>query len=78
MDMREAEPKLDIDNTLLKIRDLNASYDASLILKSINMDLVEGSVMALLGRNGVGKTTLLRALMCLMNSLISLRNSQIF
>ena len=44
MDMREAEPKLDIDNTFLKIRDLNASYDASLILKSINMDLVEGSV----------------------------------
>ena len=67
MDMREAEQKLDIDNTLLKIRDLNASYDASLILKSINMDLVEGSVMALLGRNGVGKTTLLRALMGLMN-----------
>ena len=64
--MSVAEPKLDNDKTLLKIRELNASYDASLILKSINMNLVEGTVMALLGRNGVGKTTLLRALMGLM------------
>ena len=66
MNMSVAEPKLDNDKTLLKIRELNASYDASLILKSINMNLVEGTVMALLGRNGVGKTTLLRALMGLM------------
>ena len=66
MNMSVTEPKLDNDKTLLKIRELNASYDASLILKSINMNLVEGTVMALLGRNGVGKTTLLRALMGLM------------
>ncbi|MFL2847545.1 MAG: urea ABC transporter ATP-binding subunit UrtE [Coraliomargaritaceae bacterium] len=64
--MAEAKLESNSDQTLLKIRDLNASYDASLILKSIDMDLVEGSVMALLGRNGVGKTTLLRALMGLM------------
>lgn len=61
--MVDTETESSENNKLLKVTDLNASYDASLILKRVNLELEEGSVMALLGRNGVGKTTLLKSLM---------------
>jgi len=48
---------------LVELKDLNVSYDQSLILRSINMQLPKNSVISLLGRNGVGKTTTLRAIM---------------
>jgi branched-chain amino acid transport system ATP-binding protein len=43
---------------LLEIRDLRAGYDAGDVLQGIDFDLHQGEVVALLGRNGVGKTTL--------------------
>ena len=48
---------------LVELKDLNVSYDQSLILRAINMELPSNSVISLLGRNGVGKTTTLRAIM---------------
>ena len=48
---------------LVELKDLNVSYDQSLILRAINMELPNNSVISLLGRNGVGKTTTLRAIM---------------
>ncbi|NCG08152.1 MAG: urea ABC transporter ATP-binding subunit UrtE [Verrucomicrobia bacterium] len=48
---------------LLTVEDLQASYDESLILRGISMEVPPNSVVALLGRNGVGKTTLLRSIM---------------
>lgn len=48
---------------LLAVEGLNASYDESLILRGITIEVPPNSVVALLGRNGVGKTTLLRSIM---------------
>jgi urea transport system ATP-binding protein len=45
------------------VEQLNQYYGGSHILRDVNFELPAGKVTALLGRNGVGKTTLLRALM---------------
>ena len=42
---------------------MDVSYDQSLILRGINLEVPKNAVVALLGRNGVGKTTTLRAIM---------------
>jgi branched-chain amino acid transport system ATP-binding protein len=47
---------------LLEIRGVRAGYDSGDVLQSVDLDLNEGEVVALLGRNGVGKTTLMNAL----------------
>jgi urea transport system ATP-binding protein len=51
---------------LITVQGLKASYDESIILRGIDMELEPNSVVALLGRNGVGKTSLLRSIMGLM------------
>jgi len=47
---------------LLSVRDLSAGYDGSVVLNQLSLTVNRGEVVALLGRNGVGKTTLLRAI----------------
>ena len=47
---------------LLQVRGLAAGYGGSIVLSGVDLTLREGEALALLGRNGVGKTTLLRAL----------------
>jgi branched-chain amino acid transport system ATP-binding protein len=47
---------------LLEIRGLRAGYDSGDVLHGVDLDLHHGEVVALLGRNGVGKTTLMNAL----------------
>jgi branched-chain amino acid transport system ATP-binding protein len=54
-------------SSLLSIRDLHVHLGESHILQGIEFDVPEGGVTALLGRNGVGKTTTLRALMGLVD-----------
>ena len=49
--------------TLLEVRDLHVHLGPSHVLQGVSFDVAEGGVTALLGRNGVGKTTTLRALM---------------
>jgi branched-chain amino acid transport system ATP-binding protein len=49
--------------TLLEVRDLHVFLGPSHVLQGVSFDVPEGGVTALLGRNGVGKTTTLRALM---------------
>lgn len=44
---------------MIQIHDLNKSYGKLQVLKDINLELDEGKIYGLLGRNGVGKTTLL-------------------
>ncbi|MDG1300583.1 MAG: ATP-binding cassette domain-containing protein, partial [Opitutae bacterium] len=48
---------------LLSVEALKASYDESIILRGVDMVVKPNSVVALLGRNGVGKTSLLRSIM---------------
>jgi branched-chain amino acid transport system ATP-binding protein len=47
----------------LAIRDLHAWYGESHILHGIDLDVAPGEVVTLLGRNGAGRSTLLRAIM---------------
>ena len=45
---------------VLDIRDLRASYGAVEVLRGINFTVGEGEIVALLGTNGAGKSTILR------------------
>lgn len=51
---------------MLSIAGLRAGYRGGLVLNGVELEVPEGRVTALLGRNGMGKTTLLRALMGLL------------
>ena len=53
--------------TLLAIRDLHVYLGQSHVLQGVGFDVPEGGVTALLGRNGVGKTTTLRAILGLVD-----------
>jgi branched-chain amino acid transport system ATP-binding protein len=48
--------------SLLAVRDLHVHLGQSHVLQGVSFDVPEGAVTALLGRNGVGKTTTLRSL----------------
>jgi len=47
---------------LLAIEDLSAAYGAAVVLTGISLTLPEGKSLAVLGRNGMGKTTLLTSI----------------
>ncbi|HHV63814.1 MAG TPA: ABC-F family ATP-binding cassette domain-containing protein [Peptococcaceae bacterium] len=47
---------------VLKIEDLSISYEQKKIVENVQLDLRRGNKIALLGHNGVGKTSLLRAI----------------
>jgi len=51
------------DQPLLSVRALNAWYGESHALHGVDLEIREGETVTLLGRNGVGKTTTLRAIM---------------
>jgi branched-chain amino acid transport system ATP-binding protein len=48
---------------MLRIRSLDAFYGHSHILHGVDLDIEQGKAVGLLGRNGMGKTTLIRSLM---------------
>src|SRR5262249_61164788 len=50
-------------DSLLAVRDLHAWYDESHVLHGVEFDVPPGEVVTLLGRNGAGKTTAVKALM---------------
>lgn len=51
------------NDALLSIRGLIAGYGESPVLHDINLDVMPGQVVCLMGRNGVGKTTLMKTIM---------------
>ena len=54
---------------MLSIRNLQAAYGLSQVLFGVDLDVRDGEVVALLGRNGMGKTTTVMSTMGLMPSL---------
>lgn len=52
---------------VLKISDLNVYYGESHILRQVDLSVFSGEMVCLIGRNGVGKTTLLKTIMGLLN-----------
>jgi branched-chain amino acid transport system ATP-binding protein len=49
--------------TLLEVEDVHTYYGESHILEGVSLEVEEGEVVALVGRNGVGKTTTLRTIL---------------
>jgi branched-chain amino acid transport system ATP-binding protein len=48
---------------MLEVRDLNAYYGKSHILQGVNLNVSAGEIVSLLGRNGVGRSTTVKAIM---------------
>ena len=46
----------------MKIENLNKSYGKKVIFKNVNINFLDGKVNYLMGKSGVGKTTLLKIL----------------
>ncbi len=53
---------------MLQISDLNVYYGESHILRNVDMSISPGQMVCLIGRNGVGKTTLLKTIMGILSS----------
>ena len=53
---------------ILEVRDLTVSYGAIRALKGISLTLLEGEIVTLIGANGAGKSTTLRAIMGLVTA----------
>lgn len=47
---------------MLSVRNVTAGYEQSVVLENVSMDVQKGCVTAVLGRNGVGKTTLMKSI----------------
>ncbi|WP_339170711.1 urea ABC transporter ATP-binding subunit UrtE [Anoxybacillus sp. FSL W8-1294] len=47
---------------MLSVRNMAAGYEQSVVLENVSMDVQKGCVTAVLGRNGVGKTTLMKSI----------------
>ena len=48
---------------MLRIEGLNTHYGASHVLQGVDLDMPQGRISAVLGRNGVGKTTMVKTIM---------------
>jgi urea transport system ATP-binding protein len=59
---------------ILDVRDLNVYYGESHILRDVDLSVAPGKMVCLIGRNGVGKTTLLKTIM----GLLSPRGGEIY
>ena len=52
---------MDKSETLLSVRDVHTYYGDSYVLQGVSLDVPSGRIVAILGRNGMGKTTLIRS-----------------
>jgi len=58
---------------MLEVRDLHAFYGKSHILQGVDLDVGEGEIVSLLGRNGVGRSTTCKAIMGLVEPVGTVR-----
>ncbi len=59
--------------TILDVDNLNSYYGKSHVIYDLNINIGSGEIVSIVGRNGVGKTTILKSIM----SLVEKRNSKI-
>ena len=50
-------------NPVIQTSDLSKSYDGKIVLDKIDFTLKQGEIYGLLGRNGAGKTTFIKAIL---------------
>ena len=65
---------------MLSVKNIHQYYGGSHILRDVSLSAAQGQVTVLLGRNGVGKTTLLKSLMGLVpikSGSVELNNSSL-
>ena len=53
---------------MLEVENLKAYYGESIILQNVSLQVPDGKIVCLLGRNGVGKTTFIKSLMGLVKT----------
>jgi len=70
---RSKRPTLGGNNVLLDIKETHTYYGKSHILHGVSMGVEKGEIVTLLGRNGVGKSTILKSIM----GLVKPRNGSI-
>ncbi len=63
-----------MNSALLKVDNLSAGYGDVVVLRGVSLEVLEGQIVALIGANGAGKTTALRAI----SGLIKARRGSIF
>ena len=65
---------------MLEVKNLNVSYGESKVINNLNLDLEQGEILAVMGRNGMGKTTLFKSLIgilgCSQSSSIKIDGSE--
>ena len=47
---------------MLELKDYKVSYGESCVIRNLNLKIKKGEIVALLGRNGIGKTTLMKSI----------------
>ena len=62
------------NETLFQVQKVNVSYGESQIIKDVSFDVSRQETLAIMGRNGMGKTTLLKALI----GILPLRSGSLF
>jgi len=55
-------------SNILELKSVEAAYDQSVILRGVDLEIPPNSIVSLLGRNGVGKTTTLKTIMGLVKA----------
>lgn len=52
-----------MSNALMTVKDLHSHYGMSHVLRGVSLEINSGETIALMGRNGMGKTTLIKCLL---------------
>lgn len=52
-----------MSDAALEVTDLSSGYGAALVLRGVSFDVAEGEIFTVLGKNGMGKSTLLKTIM---------------
>ena len=53
---------------MLKLENYSVAYGESSVIKALNLEIKDNEIVALLGRNGMGKTTLMKSLIGMIKS----------